>query len=549
VDGARYVASDGGSITAEQQQANVINSIPPVAPGSVKVATQTLATGFAAPLFGTAAPGIAAALFVVDQVGRVWRVDTRTGAKTSYLDVTSLLVHLGASAQGYDERGLLGLAFHPQFAQNGLLYTYTSEPVNGSADFTFAQIGANCSDPAPSVAPDHQNVIREWHVANAGDPSVASGAAGRVVLRLDWPAYNHDGGMLAFGPDGMLYVSLGDGGGEDDQTCQLDSDGKPTIGHASIGNAQDTSVAYGKLLRINPTGRTSTSGAYAVPLDNPFAHAGSGILPEIYAVGLRNFWRYSFDPLTGALIGNDVGQNNIEEVDVIRAGGNYGWRIKEGTALFDPGGLGLTQSGDTQSFDTYLSPNFPAGLVDPIAQYGHTHFAVIQGRASIGGFVYRGEAIPDLAGKYVFGDWTQAEGLTPAGAIFALDTLSDDELRGLSSGQLPSWGADRVVSLLDQPLDLFTLGFGRDDVGELYVLGNATGTPLGQTGELRRIVPARTADAGVGPSDGGLGFPAPIDAGFGLPPPIDAGLGLPPPIDAGLGLPPPIDAGRDADAR
>jgi hypothetical protein len=320
--------------------------------------------------------------------------------------------------------------------------------------------------------------------------------------------------MLAFGPDGMLYASLGDGGGEDDQTCQVFGDGKPTIGHAAIGNAQDANVIYGKIVRIDPTGRSAANRAYAVPVDNPFTHAGSGVVPEIYAVGLRNFSRFSFDPVTGVLVGNDVGENNIEEVDVIRAGGNYGWRIKEGTALFDPDGVAVAQNGNSQSFDTFLSPLVPAGLVDPIAQYGRSHFGVKQASGSIGGFVYRGHGIPQLYGKYVFGDRTQAEGVTPAGAIFALDTVGDDDLRALGIGQLASWGADRIVSLLDQPLDIFTLGFGRDDLGEIYVLGNKTGTPSGDTGEVRRIVAAGDGDGGATPMPGPTPTPTGgLDAG------------------------------------
>lgn len=470
-------AADGGTSDAQA----VLESIPAIGSGTIPVDTQTIATGFTAPLLGMPAPGLPGLLFVVDQVGTVSRVDRRSGAKSTFLDVTGQLVRVGIPMLGgYDERGLLGLAFHPQFAQNGLFYTVTSEPVSGTADFTFPKLGADCTTPPASLDPDHQNVLREWHVAKPSDPQGQPDPGSRVVLRIDWGNFNHNGGMIAFGPDGMLFLSLGDGGGEDDQTCQVNADGKVTIGHMPRGNAPDLSVAYGKVFRIDPTARTSANGAYGIPPSNPFV-GRSGALPEIFASGLRNFWRFSFDTTTGVLIGADTGENDIEEVDVIRAGGDYGWPTKEGTALFDPAGFAILSSGATDGFATLLSPGGPAPLIDPIAQYGHSRGNTVQGRAVIGGFVYRGAAIPQLVGKYVFADYLGSQG------ILVLDQLTDADLRAMAAGTFTA--QERIVTLTPPPFGLSVFGFARDEDGEVYVLGNMSGTPSGQTGVLRRLVP------------------------------------------------------------
>jgi glucose/arabinose dehydrogenase len=320
----------------------ITDSIPPIQPPQFTVGVQTIAKGMVAPNFAINAPEQPKFLYVVDQTGQLWRVNlTSTNKKADlFLDTSSLLVPLGiASLGGYDERGFLGLAFHPDYATNGLFYTYTSEPVGATADFTYPQVGANCPTPPDSLAPDHQNVVREWHVSNPSSSSSRPDAASRVVLRFDWGNFNHDGGMLTFGPDRMLYIGLGDGGGEDDQTCQVGVDGKTTIGHTiPQGNAQDPSNAYGKIFRIDPLGRTSTNGQYGVPANNPFV-GQSGVLSEIYTYGQRNTFRFNFDPRSGRLEGNDVGQNDIEEIDIFTAGGNYGWRQKEATFTFDPAEL------------------------------------------------------------------------------------------------------------------------------------------------------------------------------------------------------------------
>ena len=481
VSGCNLVDASGTSATSGA--AEVVDQIPAIGMAKTTVSTRTIATGFTAPLLGVTAPGVADTIFVVDQIGIVWRVDVTSGAKSKFLDVRSLLVPIGiAGLGGYDERGLLGLVFDPGFATNGLFYTYTSEPATCAADFTFPKIGCGSA----SLAPDHQNVLREWHVSQPCGSNMQPQPHSRVVMRVDWTGYNHNGGMLAFGNDGMLYMSLGDGGGEDDQTCQIYADGRVTIGHEPQGNAQDLGLPYGKIFRIDPHARTSRNGQYGIPADNPRI---AGALPEIYAAGLRNFWRYSFDPTSGALIGGDVGQNDIEEIDVIRAGGNYGWRQKEGTALFDPHEFAQVMGDETDGSPTRLAPGTPAGLIDPIAQYAHNHDGKPQARATIGGFVYRGTELPALAGKYIFGDYTKKSGMTPGGRLLALDQMRDSDLGGYATGKLAPRGRESVDSLIPGTLDIDVLGFALDPSGEIYVLGNSSGIPQGSTGELRKLVP------------------------------------------------------------
>ncbi len=258
--------------------------------------------------------------------------------------------HLGGN---YDERGLLGLATHPNFTENPLLYTYTSEPSSGPADFPTVLTEGTTNN--------HQSVVAEWRL----EPSTGSQvdpATRREVLRIDQPQSNHNGGTMRFGPDGLLYISLGDGGAADDQGN----------GHSAGGNAQDTSNILGSIIRIDVDGRTSVNGRYAVPADNPFVNVAG--VDEIYAYGLWNPFSFSFDRSTGQLCLADVGQNKIEEVDLIEKGRNYGWNLKEGAFYFDPNGAG---SGYVTTVP--VGP-VPSDLVDPIAQYDHD-----DGTAVIGG--------------------------------------------------------------------------------------------------------------------------------------------------------------------
>jgi glucose/arabinose dehydrogenase len=415
----------------------------PIRKGGVQVRLEAVATGLTAPNWGIAAPGHPDRLFVVDQPGIVWSLDTQTGAKSVFLDVSDRLVALGAFGPGtFDERGLLGLAFHPDYAGNGLLYTYTSEPVNGPADF---------STMPPGTTANHQSVVAEWQVPDPENgASVVDPTTRRELVRIDEPQFNHNAGGLNFGPDGFLYISLGDGGAADDQG----------VGHNPQGNGQDPSNVLGSILRIDPTGSNSANGNYGIPEGNPFVDQ-EGFVPEIWAYGFRNPFRFSFDSATGALLVGDVGQNHIEEIDTVIRGGNFGWRVKEGSFLFDPNGA-------EPGFVTERSPGEPAGLIDPIAEYDHD-----EGIAVVGGFVYRGEAIPQLKAQYVFGDF--ARSFVDFGRLFFLNP-------GKQIKEFKLVGRDSLGLKLD--------GFGQDAAGELYVLGNTTGTPFGNTGVVLKIVPS-----------------------------------------------------------
>lgn len=420
----------------------------PVSP--VDISLRLLLKDIVAPVAGAVAPGEPGTLYVVDQVGQIWKVPVlpgpaEKGTSTLFVDVSERLIQLGQR----DERGLLGLAFHPDYANNGRFYLFTSEPVQGTADFSTLPAGAT---------PANHSVITEWRV---GDPGTASPqvdpASARVLMRIDKPQANHNGGALAFGPDGMLYISLGDGGAGDDEGP----------GHAPGGNAQSLAPGnvLGKILRIDPLGNNAANGNYGIPPDNPFV--GREGADEIYAYGLRNPFRFSFDS-EGRLWAGDVGQGAIEEVDQIVAGGNYGWPIKEGTFLFDGNGTG-------PGFVYAASPGQPAGLIDPVAEYDHVD-GPGQGparQAIIGGFVYSGTAMPALRGQYIFADYVGSSG----------------------SGNVLTLGAGNVVQRLvmprRDPLGMPVLGLAQDAAGELYLLGNASGMTTGNSGVVMRFAVPR----------------------------------------------------------
>jgi glucose/arabinose dehydrogenase len=439
----------GGEIRGQVMPAPLTIPIPePISAGDIHIQLETVAAGLTAPNWGTFAPGGTDRLFVTDQDGILWAIDLDTGDKSVFLDVSARLVALGVfGPDSFDERGLLGVAFHPDYMVNGLLYTYTSEPVAGEADFS--------TMPDAEVA-NHQAVITEWQVPNPNDSdSVVDPNSARELLRVDEPQFNHNAGAVNFGPDGMLYIALGDGGGADDKDGQ-DFLGAPIIGHGCVGNGADNNTVLGSVLRIDPRGDNSANGQYGIPSDNPFV--GIDGVDEIYAYGFRNPFRFSFDSLTGELYVGDVGQNDVEEIDLVVSGGNYGWNYKEGTFFF-------VANGNQPGYVTDVPLDVPPDLVDPIAQYDHD-----EGLAVVGGFVYRGSSIAPLVGRYVFGDFAQT--FSNDGRLFYLD----------QSNQI------REFPLVDQAeLGLSLLGFGQDALGEVYVLGNGTGTPFGDTGVVLRI--------------------------------------------------------------
>jgi glucose/arabinose dehydrogenase len=276
----------------------------------------------------------------------------------------------------------------------------------------------------------------------------------REILRFDRPEFNHNGGTVAFGPDGNLYASIGDGGAANDV-----GDGHNPV----TGNAQDLGTILGKVIRINPLdprlthdrdGEISANGQYRIPRNNPF-FGRSGSVREIYAYGLRNPFRMSFDRTSGELVLADVGQNNIEEVDIISRGGNYGWHLKEGTFRFDP-----------TTGNVFTDPNPDPRLINPRVEYDHDDFLRIDPSAPvaiIGGFVYRGSQIHELRGKYICADLT--------GVLFVADLRA-----GSLEKLLPNVG-------------IFIKGFGQDAHNELYVLGSKDLGPSGSDGMILAIRP------------------------------------------------------------
>jgi glucose/arabinose dehydrogenase len=338
-------------------------------------------------------------LFVVERPGRIRIVDASGVRTTPFLDLT-------ARVTTNSECGLLGLAFAPDYATSGDFYVYYSYDV------------VRLGDLVPPDVPNEPNggcdsVLARFSVS-ADDPNLADVASETRILVINQPYNNHNGGDLAFSPlDGYLYVSLGDGG----------SGGDPH------NLAQNPASLLGKLLRIDVSGQET----YIVPADNPLVGV-DGARGEIWALGLRNPWRFSFDRADGALFSGDVGQSFVEEVNrqpgESSGGENYGWRVLEGDQCYSP-----------------ASGCDPTSFTAPIFTYRHTEF----GCAVTGGYVYRGTRYPDFAGSYLYGDFC------------------DRRLRALTIGE-SGWSSQIV---LDTPFSV--LGFGEDEAGELYV-GATTGS-------------------------------------------------------------------------
>jgi len=323
-------------------------------------------------------------LFVVQQGGAIRIIRNGAVLAQSFLDITSKVTMQG-------EMGLLGLTFHPGFSQNGKFYLNYTRTSSGQ----------------------FQSVIAEYRVS-ASDPNLADPASERILLTVDQVGNfnNHKAGQLAFGPDGFLYFSLGDGG----------SGGDP------FGNGQNTNTLLGKMMRID-VDSTSPGLQYRVPPDNPFASGGGR--PEIWAFGFRNPWRFSFDRSTGRLFVGDVGENSFEEVDILQKGGNFGWNTMEGMHCFNPSsGCNMT------------------GLTLPIAEYSHS-----EGNAIIGGFVYRGQSIAGLQGVYVFGD------------------LGTGKIWGLQETSPNKW-TRTLLATTGKTIS----SFGQDQAGELYLVDYAGGS-------------------------------------------------------------------------
>ena len=404
-------------------------------------------------------------LFILDQRGKIHIHHNGALLPDPLIDLGSKLV---PERENFDERGLLGLAFHPNFGQAGQtgadkFYVYYSAPQpNGDPD-----------DPVNPV--DHQSVVAEYAVDSIG-ANTASLASERILMTFDQPQFNHDGGFLGFSPnDGMLYITTGDGGGGGDNEPGHTGggDGDPDGG---LGNSQDRSNLLGKVLRIDVDGTNGPGGQYGIPGDNPFI-GEAGVREEIYAYGLRNPWRASFDRDNGRLFVADVGQGRVEEVNIIEPGGNYGWRVKEGTFDFDA-----------------TAPSQGGPLLDPIGQYSrpgeNTGLPEI-GISVTGGVIYRGDDHPALQGVYLFGDWSTDF------------RSSDGTLLGLRETAPGAFELSVLDVLGGNPIGEYIQAFGEDQDGEVYVATKSTLAPSAldpssglPTGAIYRIVP-EPATAGL----------------------------------------------------
>lgn len=335
--------------------------------------------GLQSPLFLTHAGDGSGQLFVVEQQGTIRVIERGALQKNPFLDLKDRVTTKG------NEQGLLGLAFHPDHRRNGRLFV----------NYTRREDGA-------TVVAEFTRKAQELEI----EPSTE-----RILMVVPQPYPNHNGGMVAFGPDGYLYIGMGDGG----------SGGDPQ------NRAQNLDEMLGKILRID----VDHDRPYGIPKDNPFVSKGGR--PEVFAMGLRNPWRFSFDRVTGMLWAADVGQDDWEEVDLVVAGGNYGWRIMEGTHCYKP------EKGCN-----------PEGLIFPLAEYGHG-----QGRCSItGGYVYRGASMPTLRGTYLFGDYCSGE-------LFAISAEANRK----------SSTAPRVLMRTGFRIS----SFGEDETGEVYVVAHGGG--------------------------------------------------------------------------
>lgn len=408
----------------------------PKASPSPDVAVQTVVSGLTAPVGLVAVPGDATHVVIIEQTGLISRLDFTTGATTPYLDLRDRVVPLRPD---YDERGLLGVAFHPDFATNGRLFAYYGAPLRAGA----------------AAGQDHTDTLSEFRVDPA-QPDRADPSSERIVLQFEQPQFNHSGGGLGFGPDGMLYLGTGDGGGQ----------GDASEGHSAGGNAQDLAKLNGKILRLDVDGKRP----YAIPTDNP--SLGTGARPEIYAYGLRNPWRLSWEPGGDRrLIVSDVGYGRFEEIDTVASGGNYGWRIREGAHCLDVDAP-LTEPTTCATAGADGKP-----LIDPVLEYAHRSVGV----AVVGGYVYEGAAIPALHDRYVFADFSADPNNDLSRPLGSLLVATPAATPG------DPWQRGRLT-VAGGPLNRFVTGLGQDGAGELYVLTRTNLGPIGATGEVLKIV-------------------------------------------------------------
>jgi glucose/arabinose dehydrogenase len=439
------------------------SSYTPFAPGQPRIGLEKISGGLSSPMM-VAVPGDGSGrMFVVDQIGLI-RIITADGnlPDQPFLDLRDRMVSLNT---GYDERGLLSIAFHPDFRNNSRLFVYYSAPLRAGAPS-----GWSCT-----------NRLSEFRITPGNVNTVDKGSE-KILLTVDKPQSNHNGGPVLFGPDdGYLYLALGDGGGADDTA------GGHTRG---TGNAQDMTTMLGKILRIDVDTPGTGGTLYSVPLDNPFAGT-AGILPEIYASGFRNPAYLSFDASSDHhLLTAVAGQSLFESVFIVTKGGNYGWNIREGTHCFDP-------AHDAVPLSRACPVAGPRGdpLTGPIIELGHD-----AGSTIVGGFIYRGSALPALNGTYIFGDWSKSFVGSGDGTILVSTPPAGHDISRYPSvldaitpqdNQMWSTQEFSITTSANGRVNAFVRGFGEDADHEIYVLTsrNAGPDPDASGGEIWKLVP------------------------------------------------------------
>ena len=429
----------------------------------VTVGVRRVAGGFTAPMTVVSPHDGSGRLFLVDQTGIIWIFFMNgTVVDTPFLDLRDRMVAL---SRVYDERGLLSLAFHPRFATNGRVFVYYSAPLRAGADPSWS-----CT-----------NRLSEFHLLPGSEDRVDLSSE-RVLLEIDKPSENHNGGPLLFGPDdGYLYLPLGDGGGADDTGP----------GHtAGTGNAQDLTKLFGKVIRID-IDTASPGKAYGIPADNPFV-GDPAVLPEIFAYGFRNPAYATFDNESHRMVIAMAGQQLFESVLILYRGGAYPWNIREGTHCFDPGN-DVQPPGGTCPTESLRGQS----LIGPVVELGHD-----TGNTVIGGVVYRGNMIPNLSGKYVFGTWSgtglsAGNGLllaaaSPEGSTIASLPLNASSLTPVENAM---WKTSKitVANHASGRINAYVRDIAENDDHEILILTNLNSGPASNpagTGEVWEVVPA-----------------------------------------------------------
>ena len=420
-------------------------------PEQPRVGIELITPGLTAPLDMAMPEDGTGRWFIVEQSGLV-RVVTADGElrEEPLLDLRDRIVHPNPQFN-FDERGVLGIALHPEFASNGRLFVYYSAPLRVGAPGGW----------------NHTSHLSEFTIS-PDDSDRADPGSERIILQVDQPGISHNAGHIRFGPDGYLYVPLGDGA----------ATGGVGEGHTpGVGNAQDPSNLLGTVLRIDVD--ADGDGAYGIPPDNPFVD-DEDVRSEIWVYGLRNPFDISFDPLDehGLLIA-DAGESRFEWVNIARGGENFGWPIREGSHCFDPRAPVAPPSTE------YCPEVGPRGapLVDPVAEYARVDF----GAVVVGAQIYRGDALPDLRGRMVIADWSLNWGLGANGGLLVAAPKNEREGRW-SLGQVEI--VSDIEGAVPGSIGRYIMALGRDADGELYLLANEVMGAESGRGALYRVTPA-----------------------------------------------------------